>query len=71
MSPVSYFRLNDMREAVNRNGLKVVEERRFGLSIPFGDKIWPAANFCVERLARHWAGRRGAEIVLAIERKSC
>jgi SAM-dependent methyltransferase len=65
---ISYYRLSDLRRAIEQNGLRVVDERRFGLSIPFGDRIWPAANFFAERAARAWSRRHGAEIVLALER---
>jgi ubiquinone/menaquinone biosynthesis C-methylase UbiE len=65
---ISYYRLSDLRRAIEQNDLRVVEERRFGLSIPFGDRIWPAANFFAERAARAWSRRHGAEIILALER---
>lgn len=64
---ISYFSLSELRNAVRRNGMRIVEERRFGLCLPFGDRIWPIGNYHAERIALRWAERRGAEVVLAIE----
>lgn len=64
---ISYFRLSELRNAVQRSGMRVVEERRFGLCVPFGDHLWRVGNYYAERLAQRWVARHGAEILLAIE----
>ncbi len=65
---ISYFRLSELRDAVQRSGMRVVDERRFGLCVPFGDRLWRFGNYHAERIAERWAARHGAEILLAIQR---
>jgi len=65
---ISYFRLCELRNAIQRSGMRIVEERRFGLCLPFGDRICRVGNYYAEQIAQRWAERRGAEILLAIAR---
>jgi len=40
-----------------------VEMRRHGLGIPFGDRLWPWANFQLETLLQKWSSRHGADVI--------
>ena len=64
---ISYYRLEDLRKAAVRNGFRVTAEKRFGLSIPFGDKLWSTGNFFIERSAERWAEEFGSEIIFVLE----
>jgi hypothetical protein len=37
--------------------------RRHSLGIPFGDRLWPWANFQLEKRLQNWAGRHGADAI--------
>lgn len=64
---ISSFRRRDILQAVRNAGLVVAAQRRFALAIPFGDKIWAAANYYLERTFQHWAGSHGAEEIYLLK----
>ena len=64
---IAYYQLDDLRRAAELNGLKVMREERFGLSIPFGDKIWAFGNYYAEKLAAPVTQKHGAEVILQME----
>jgi cyclopropane fatty-acyl-phospholipid synthase-like methyltransferase len=60
---ISWFSQRDIANACDRTGLRVLEMRRHNLGIPFGDRLWPWANFQLEKRLQSWAGRHGADAI--------
>jgi ubiquinone/menaquinone biosynthesis C-methylase UbiE len=60
---ISWFSQRDIANACNRAGLRIVEARRHSLGIPFGDRLWPWANFRLETRLQKWASRHGADAI--------
>jgi ubiquinone/menaquinone biosynthesis C-methylase UbiE len=60
---ISWFSQRDVADACNDAGLRVVEMRRHSLGIPFGDRLWPWANFQLETRLQKWASRHGADAI--------
>lgn len=58
---ISYFTDADIRRTAADSGLSVREFRRYGLSIPFGDRLSGAMNLRAEKALASWGGRSGAE----------
>jgi ubiquinone/menaquinone biosynthesis C-methylase UbiE len=63
---ISYFKACDIRKTARSSGLRVVDERRFGLGIPFGDRIMPRANYQIEAALSGLAGKFGSEGIFVI-----
>jgi ubiquinone/menaquinone biosynthesis C-methylase UbiE len=64
---VSWFSQGDITNACLAAGLRIMETRRHSLGIPFGDRIWPWANFQLETRLRKWASRHGADAIYRLE----
>lgn len=60
---ISWFSQRDIADACDATGLRVLEMRRHSLGIPFGDRLWPWANFQLEKRLKNWAGRHGADAI--------
>jgi len=60
---IAWFSQRDIANACNRTGLCVLEMRRHGLGIPFGDRLWRWANFHLEKRLQNWASRHGADAI--------
>jgi ubiquinone/menaquinone biosynthesis C-methylase UbiE len=60
---ISWFSQRDVANACDATGLRVLEMRRHSLGIPFGDRLWPWANFQLEKRLQNWAGRHGADAI--------
>jgi len=60
---ISWFSQRNISDACDRAGLQILEMRRHGLSIPFGDRMWPWVNFQLETRLEKWASRHGAEAI--------
>jgi ubiquinone/menaquinone biosynthesis C-methylase UbiE len=60
---ISWFSQRDIADACNRAGLRIVETRRHSLGIPFGDRLWPWANFRLETRLQKWASWHGADAI--------
>jgi cyclopropane fatty-acyl-phospholipid synthase-like methyltransferase len=60
---ISWFSQRDIADACHGAGLRIVEMRRHSLGIPFGDRLWPWANFQLETLLQKWASRHGADAI--------
>ena len=60
---ISWFSQRDIANACDATGLRVLEMRRHSLGIPFGDRLWPWANFQLEKRLQDWASRRGADAI--------
>lgn len=58
---LSYFRHIDIENACKAVGLKIIDARRHSLGIPFGDRVWPKANYWLESHFSGWASKHGAE----------
>jgi ubiquinone/menaquinone biosynthesis C-methylase UbiE len=65
---VSWFSKRDIANAFHAAGLRIVEARRHSLGIPFGDRVWPWANFQLETRLQKWASRHGADAIYLLER---
>ena len=60
---ISWFSQRSISDACDRAGLRILEMRRHSLSIPFGDRMWPWANFQLETRLGKWASRHGADAI--------
>jgi 2-polyprenyl-3-methyl-5-hydroxy-6-metoxy-1,4-benzoquinol methylase len=60
---ISWFSQGDIADACHRAGLRIVDMRRHGLGIPFGDRLWPWANFQLESRLQKWSSRHGADAI--------
>jgi 2-polyprenyl-3-methyl-5-hydroxy-6-metoxy-1,4-benzoquinol methylase len=60
---VSWFSKRDIANACHAAGLRIVDARRHSLGIPFGDRVWPWANFQLETLLQRWSSRHGADAI--------
>ena len=64
---ISWFSQRDIADACHGAGLRIVEIRRHSLGIPFGDRLWPWANFQLEDRLQKWASRHGADAIYLLE----
>jgi len=60
---ISWFSQRDIFEACERGGLRILETRRHNVGVPFGDRLWPWANFQLETRLEKWASRHGADAI--------
>jgi SAM-dependent methyltransferase len=60
---ISWFSQRDIVEACDRAGLRVLETRRHSLGIPLGDRLWPWANFQLEKRLENWVSQHGADAI--------
>jgi ubiquinone/menaquinone biosynthesis C-methylase UbiE len=60
---ISWFSQRNISDTCDRAGLRILETRRHGLGVPFGDRLWPRANFQLETRLEKWAGRHGADAI--------
>jgi 2-polyprenyl-3-methyl-5-hydroxy-6-metoxy-1,4-benzoquinol methylase len=65
---VSWFSQRDIADACHNAGIQIIEMRRHSLGIPFGDRLWPWANFQLETGLQKWASRHGADAIYLLER---
>jgi ubiquinone/menaquinone biosynthesis C-methylase UbiE len=60
---ISWFSQRDIANACDRTGLRMLETRRHGLGIPFGDWLWSSANFQLETRLQRWSSRHGTDAI--------
>jgi len=60
---ISWFSQRDISDACDRAGLRILDTRRHGVGVPFGDRLWPWANFQLETWLEKWASRHGADAI--------
>jgi cyclopropane fatty-acyl-phospholipid synthase-like methyltransferase len=60
---ISWFSRRDIADACDGASLRIVDVRRHSLGIPFGDRVWPWANFQLETRLQKWASRHGADAI--------
>jgi len=60
---ISWFSQRNISDACERAGLRILEMRRHSLGVPFGDRLWPWANFQMETRLEKWASRHGADAI--------
>jgi len=60
---ISWFSQRNISDACDRAGLRILETRRHSLGVPFGDRLWPWANFQLETRLEKWASRYGADAI--------
>jgi ubiquinone/menaquinone biosynthesis C-methylase UbiE len=60
---ISWFSQRNISDACDRAGLRVLDTRRHSVGIPFGDRMWPWANFQLEIRLRKWSSRHGADAI--------
>src|SRR5215468_139564 len=60
---ISWFSERDIADACSTAGLQILQKRQHGLGIPFGDRIWPSANFQLEKRLQEWSSRHGADAI--------
>jgi ubiquinone/menaquinone biosynthesis C-methylase UbiE len=64
---ISWFSQRDIADACHGADLRIVEIRRHSLGIPFGDRLWPWANFQLENRLQKRASRHGADAIYLLE----
>lgn len=62
------FRLCDLRRAATEAGFEIIAERRFGVCLPFGDRLLGRLNHRIETRYAERMARSGGEIVLKLRR---
>jgi 2-polyprenyl-3-methyl-5-hydroxy-6-metoxy-1,4-benzoquinol methylase len=60
---ISWFSQRNIAEACHDAGLQILETPRHSLAVPFGDRLWPWANFQLETRLEKWASRHGADAI--------
>ena len=60
---ISWFSQQDISDACDRAGLRILETRRHTVGVPFGDRLWPWGNFQMETRLKDWATRHGADAI--------
>jgi hypothetical protein len=60
---ISWFSQRNISDACDLAGLRILETRRHSLGVPFGDRLWPWANFQLETRVEKWAIRYGADAI--------
>jgi ubiquinone/menaquinone biosynthesis C-methylase UbiE len=60
---ISWFSQRDISDACERAGLRILQTRRHTIGVPFGDRLWPWANFQLEARLEKWASRHGADAI--------
>jgi cyclopropane fatty-acyl-phospholipid synthase-like methyltransferase len=60
---ISWFSQRNISDACDRAGLRILETRRHGIGVPFGDRLWLWANFHIESRLEKWASRHGADAI--------
>jgi len=60
---ISWFSQRNIADACDHAGLRILATRRHSLGVPFGDRLWPWANFQLETRLKKWAGLHGAEAI--------
>ena len=60
---ISWFSQRHIAEACHDAGLQIIEIRRHSFGFPFGDRLWPWANFQLETRLEKWANRRGTDAI--------
>ena len=60
---ISWFSERNISDACEGAGLRILRTRRHGLGVPFGDRLWPWANFQLETRLEEWASRHGADAI--------
>jgi ubiquinone/menaquinone biosynthesis C-methylase UbiE len=58
---ISWFSQGNIAAACDRAGLRVLARRRHSFGVPFGDRLWPWANFHFESRLANWASSHGAD----------
>jgi ubiquinone/menaquinone biosynthesis C-methylase UbiE len=58
---ISYFSNDDIAKACADSGLRIAEMRRHSVGIPFGDRVWPGANYEIELRLQKWASLHGTD----------
>jgi hypothetical protein len=60
---ISWFSQRNISDACHGAGLRILETRRLSVGVPFGDRLWPWANFHLETGLVKWASRHGADAI--------
>ena len=66
---ISNFRRWEILQAAQDAGLKLVAQRRYGLCLPFGDKIWARGNYRLEKAFQGWSKLHGGEELYLLRRE--
>jgi 2-polyprenyl-3-methyl-5-hydroxy-6-metoxy-1,4-benzoquinol methylase len=66
---ISWFSQQDIAGNCRNAGLQILDTRRHSLGVPFGDRLWPWANFQLEQRLQTWATRHGADAIYLLTAK--
>jgi SAM-dependent methyltransferase len=65
----SYFTHKKIELAAGQAGLSILALRKYGLGVPFLEKLSPRANYLLEVTFGRWASRHGAEVIYALGKR--
>ena len=60
---ISWFSERNILDVCDHAGLRILQMRRHSVGFPFGDRLWPWANFQLETRLEKWASRHGADAI--------
>lgn len=66
---LSYYTRQQISDAVHRTQLTVFDVRRYGVGIPFLEKVAPWANYRFEVSFSSWASRKGVEAIYLLGKR--
>lgn len=66
---LSCYSLKQINEAAENAQLSVLSIRRYGVGVPFIEKVLPRVNYLLEVRFRNWAACNGAEAICALGKK--
>src|SRR5262249_24742631 len=64
-----WFSERDITYACSNAGLLVLQKRKNGLGITFGDRLWRSLNFQLEKRLQEWSSRHGADAIYLLAGK--
>jgi cyclopropane fatty-acyl-phospholipid synthase-like methyltransferase len=64
---ISYFRHQDIVDAVTEAGLRVMARKLYALGLPFGDRVWGWGNYQLERIFQEWGKTHGSEAIYILK----
>jgi ubiquinone/menaquinone biosynthesis C-methylase UbiE len=66
---ISYYTERDLAQACEAAGLTIDTQVKFFLGLPFGDQVFPRANYFLEVACKKWANRHGTEALLMLKKR--
>jgi 2-polyprenyl-3-methyl-5-hydroxy-6-metoxy-1,4-benzoquinol methylase len=65
---ISYYFMNELLTAFEGAGLQLVKTVRYGLGLPFGDRISPKLSYLIEKKLKNVSSEFGSEAVFVLRK---